>query len=118
MEGRPAGCASWATAPIAGPWSNVDYLAALYVQMMNHAAACSLHPAAVGLALPVREVAEAVARAAGPNVTTAPWPLAQAWQTLGPVADSLALDQFVAGVRAQQDLVWVPEYRTPLEHIA
>lgn len=91
-------------------WSlvHVDDLADLYVLVLERAEAGSMWLAAVGAAVPVREIAEAASRAAGLDGTVHAWPLDAARQTLGAYADALVLDQQITGRKAMNVLGWTP----------
>lgn len=58
----------------------------------------------------VRECAEAAARASGHTVTLETVPLAAARQTMGDLADCLALDQHVSAAQAAARLGWRPRH--------
>lgn len=94
------------------PFVHVDDLAALYVLALDAPAGTVLN--AAGPSLPVREVAEAAARATGARAEA--WPLEDARARLGPYADALALDQQVSADRAR-GLGWRPSRPSVLEEL-
>lgn len=96
---------------------HVDDLAALYVLALR-AAAGTLLFAAHGAALRVRAVAEAASRAAGAGGRVETVPIEEARQTMGPLADSLALDQQISGERAERILHWRPQAPSVIEELA
>ena len=87
---------------------HVDDLAALYVLALR-AAAGTLLFAAHGAAVHVRDVAEAASRAAGAHGKVETAPIEEARNSMGPLADALALDQQISGERAQRLLGWRPQ---------
>ncbi|MFB6720667.1 NAD-dependent epimerase/dehydratase family protein [Kribbella sp. NPDC056345] len=96
---------------------HVDDVAALYV------AALSAPPGAVyvgvgGVNPTAREVAEAVAHAAGLDGKTVSITLAQARAAMGPIADAFALDQQFTPAKAQRELEWSPRHTDPLAVLA
>lgn len=95
------------------PFVHVDDLAALYVLALD-APTATLLTAAAGPSIPVRDVAEAAARANGAE--TEPWPLEEAREKLGPYADALALDQQVSADRAL-GLGWNPKRPSVLDDL-
>ena len=101
-------------------WSlvHVDDLADLYLRALEKAPAATLLMAASGSPMPVSEVAERAARAAGPSCRTENWPVEQAREKLGPYADALILDQQVSGARAAQLLGWSPQAPSLSEELA
>jgi nucleoside-diphosphate-sugar epimerase len=90
------------------PLVHVDDLANLYRLALERAPAGSLFIAASGPALRLREIAEAASRAAGAGGEAEAWPLEEARQEMGPLADALALDQQVTGAKAARVLGWTP----------
>jgi nucleoside-diphosphate-sugar epimerase len=94
------------------PFVHVDDLADLYVRALDAPAGTVLN--AAGPSLPVREVAEAAARATGARAEA--WPLDDARARLGPYADALALDQQVSSERARA-LGWRPSRPSVLEEL-
>lgn len=95
------------------PFVHVDDLAELYVLALDAPAGTVLN-AAAGPSLPVRQVAEAAARANGASAE--PWPLEEARQTLGPFAEALALDQRVSAEGALA-LGWSPSRPSVLDEL-
>ena len=95
------------------PFVHVDDLAELYVLALDAPAGTVLN--AAGPSLPVREVAEAAARATSARAEA--WPLEEARARLGPYADALALDQQVSAERARA-LGWRPSRPSVLEELA
>jgi nucleoside-diphosphate-sugar epimerase len=94
------------------PFVHVDDLARLYVLALDAPAGTVLN--AAGPSLPVREVAEAAARATGARAES--WPLEDARARLGVYADALALDQQVSSGRAEA-LGWHPSHPSVLDDI-
>jgi nucleoside-diphosphate-sugar epimerase len=94
------------------PFVHVDDVADLYVLALDAPAGTVLN--AAGPSLPVREVAEAAARATGARAEA--WPLEDARARLGPYADALALDQQVSAERARA-LGWRPSRPSVLEEV-
>ncbi len=82
-----------------------DDLAQLYRRVVEKRARGIFH-GVDGSAPTVAEAAGALSEAGG-NGPARPWPLAQARQRIGAVADALALDQVVVAKRAA-DLGWLP----------
>jgi nucleoside-diphosphate-sugar epimerase len=95
------------------PFVHVDDLAALYVLAVDAPTATVLN-AADGPSLPVRDVAEAAARANGAE--TEAWALDDARERLGPYADALALDQQVSAERAL-GLGWRPRRPSVIDEL-
>jgi len=91
-------------------WStvHVDDLAELYVKAIE-ATAGSLYFAATGPAVPVPIVAQAFAGGAKLEAL----PLEDAQRTMGPLADALAIDCMVSGLRAIRELGWNPSRSRP-----
>ena len=89
------------------PLVHVEDLADLYVRALVRAPAGTLLIAAAGPAARVSEIAERASRAAGGSGATA-WPLDEARDALGPLADALALDEQASGERARRLLGWTP----------
>ncbi len=94
------------------PFVHVDDLADLYVLALDAPAGTVLN--ATGPSLPVRDVAQAAARATGARAEA--WPLAEARARLGAYADALALDQQVSAPRARA-LGWRPSRPSVLEEM-
>jgi nucleoside-diphosphate-sugar epimerase len=86
-------------------WStvHVDDLADLYVRALE-APGGSLYFAATGPAVPVPMVAQAFAGGAKLQAV----PLEEARRTMGPLADALAIDCMVTGLKAMRELGWTP----------
>ena len=96
-------------------WSmvHVGDLAALYRLALEAAADGSLPPgtvlnAAHGTPVTVKEAAEAASFGAGTEGRVRAWPIEEARQELGPLADALVLDQNVSGEKAKRLLEWRP----------
>ena len=87
---------------------HVDDLAELYCLALEHAPAGTLLNGSSGETLAQSELARAADRAAGGEGNFEPWPLIQARETLGVLADALALDQNISGDRARHTLGWSP----------
>ena len=88
------------------PVVDLDDLAALYVLALERAPAGTVL-VAVTESQPVADIARAASEGAGAGGRTAPWPLAEARQSLGSLADALVLDQRASGARART-LGWQP----------
>lgn len=101
-------------------WSfvHVDDLAELYCLALEHALAGSVLNGASGETLVQSELARAADRAAGGEGNFEPWPLNEARETLGVLADALALDQNISGDRARRTLGWSPAGFGVAEEIA
>lgn len=91
-------------------WSFVhaDDLAELYCLALERGPAGTLLNGASGETLVQSELARAADRAAGGEGNFEPWPLNEARQELGVLADALALDQNLSGDRARRLLGWSP----------
>jgi len=91
-------------------WSfvHVDDLAELYCLALERARAGALLNGASGETLVQSELARAADRAAGGQGNFESWPLNEARETLGVLADALALDQNISGDRARRSLGWSP----------
>lgn len=87
---------------------HADDLAELYCLALERAPAGSLFNGSSGETLWQSELARAADRAAGGQGTFEPWPLNEARDTLGVLADALALDQNISGERARRTLGWSP----------
>ena len=93
---------------------HVGDLADLYRLALEAAADGTLDPgtvlnAAHGVPVTVREAAEAASFGAGTEGSIRSWPLEEAQQELGGIADALTLNQVVAGEKAKRLLDWRPE---------
>ena len=93
---------------------HVGDLADLYRLALEGAANGSLEPgtvlnAAHGVPVTVREAAEAASFGAGTEGDVRAWPVDEAREELGGVADALALNQVVSGEKAKRLLDWLPE---------
>lgn len=91
-------------------WSmvHVEDLADLYVLALG-APTGSVYFAATGPAVPVPMVAQAFANGAPLSAL----PLEEARRTMGPLADALAIDCMVTGMKAIRDLGWAPSRLWP-----
>lgn len=96
------------------PFVHVDDLADLYVRALDAPAGTLLHATASD-AVPARDVARAASRTAGQNVNPEPWPVRNARDDLGRIADALALDQQASSDRARDLLGWRPKHPPVLE---
>jgi len=100
------------------PMVHVDDLADLFVAALDRAPAGTLLHAVDEPAVPVLEIAQAAAAAAGVQ-GVAPWPLSQARSALGEdFADALALSQACSGERARALLGWSPRHTKAIADIA
>lgn len=90
-------------------WSMVyrEDLARLYRRVVEEEAEGIFH-GVDGRPVKVKEAARAASEAAGANGETRPLSMEAARESLGPVADALALDQRLDGVRSRE-LGWRPE---------
>ena len=95
------------------PVVDLDDLAALYVLALERAPAGTVL-VAVTESQPVADIARAASEGVGAGGRTTAWPLAEARQSLGPLADALALDQRASGARART-LGWQPRAAGILE---
>jgi nucleoside-diphosphate-sugar epimerase len=91
----------------------VDDLAALYVLALERAQAGTVL-VAVTESQPVTDIARAASEGAGAGGRTTSWPLVEACQSLGPLADALAFDQRASGAQARA-LGWQPRAAGILE---
>ena len=98
------------------PFVHVEALADLYVRTLNAPAGMLLH-AAHGPSYPAREVARAASYAAGCPGRIEAWPLDEARDALGDLADALALDQHISGERAERFLGWDPDAPSVLDDL-
>ncbi|MBV9848887.1 MAG: NAD-dependent epimerase/dehydratase family protein [Armatimonadetes bacterium] len=96
---------------------HVDDLADLYVRALGAPAGTLLFGAA-GDPVQARDAAEAASLGGGAGGRTQSWPLEEARQVLGPLADALVLDQQVSGARAQRLLGWNPQSPSVLDDLA
>ena len=92
---------------------HVGDLADLYRLALESAANGTLDPgtvlnAAHGDSVTVREAAEAASYGAGTEGAVRAWPLEEAREELGPVADALVLNQVISGEAAKRLLEWRP----------
>jgi nucleoside-diphosphate-sugar epimerase len=92
----------------AWPFIHVDDLATLYVAALEKAPAGTVLIGASGESVSMGQVALAAAEAAGVGGEIQRLSLEEARQTWGDLADALALDQRVSGVRARYLLHWAP----------
>ncbi|QYC38534.1 NAD dependent epimerase/dehydratase family protein [Nonomuraea coxensis DSM 45129] len=90
------------------PFVHVDDLAELVAAVVERGRAVVYH--GVGEeAVPLTDVAEAAARAAGVKEAAEPWPVEEAAQALGTgFAEALALGQRVGAPRTRRELGWAP----------
>lgn len=91
-------------------WSFVciDDVASLYALALERAQGGSLYLAAHGTAVTARAVAEMAAKAAGVPGKLEFVPLEAARETMGAMADCLAMDQQVLSTKAARELGWKP----------
>jgi nucleoside-diphosphate-sugar epimerase len=95
------------------PCVHVDDLADFYVLALQ-APAGGLYFASAGPSVAVKDIARAAA--AGEPVEAIP--LDRARETLGPLADALALDQWISSAKATRELGWSPKAKPVLEELA
>ncbi|RJK97698.1 NAD-dependent epimerase/dehydratase family protein [Vallicoccus soli] len=106
---RTHGAGRYVGAPVGWPMVHVDDLADLYAVALERATAGTVLHGVAEPSVPVVELADAAARAAGLGGGAAAWPLAEARAALGaPFADALALDQSVSAERTRRSLGWRP----------
>jgi nucleoside-diphosphate-sugar epimerase len=93
-------------------WSlvHVDDLAEVYVRIAEREVTGSIFNVADGSQQTVGEMAQAVARAAGYAGVITYVPVEEATTTLGPLAESLALDQHLDARKATEQLGWHPRH--------
>lgn len=92
-------------------------LADLYVRALSAPAGSTY--VGVGPAAPTgRQIAEALATSAGRPGDVAPISVAEAQETMGPIADALALDQRLTSDKARRELGWVARHDDPLADLA
>jgi nucleoside-diphosphate-sugar epimerase len=98
-------------------WSfiHVDALAELYVRAVEQTPGGELFLAADGPAFTVRIVAETVATMNEARVEF--WPLEEARQQIGAMADALVMDQRIMSTKAGRMLGWGPKWPNVLEEI-
>ncbi|HEX3725272.1 MAG TPA: NAD-dependent epimerase/dehydratase family protein [Pirellulales bacterium] len=99
-------------------WSTVylDDLADLFVRAVEQAPAGQIFNATDGSRPRVREIGEALAQVSGRRVVA--WPVEEARQKLGLVADALAIHQEIASPRARDLLGWRPAHRAIISEAA
>ncbi|MEU4509883.1 NAD-dependent epimerase/dehydratase family protein [Nonomuraea wenchangensis] len=87
---------------------HVDDLAELVAAVVERGGAAVYHGVSEE-AVPLTEVAEAAARAAGVKEVAEPWPLEEAAEALGAgFAEALALGQRIGAARTRRELGWTP----------
>lgn len=91
-----------------GAFVHVDDLARLYVRALESAPAGAVLIGANDAAVPMRQVAAAIAQSLGIDGQVQSLSLAAAREQWGALADALALDQQVSSDRAHQLLGWYP----------
>ncbi len=96
---------------------HVDDLADLYVRAAESGPRGEVFNAVDRSRTSVREMAEAVARAAGHEGEIKYVPTAEATKALGDLAECLALDQLVDGRKAERWLGWRPRHNGFLEEV-
>ena len=99
------------------PTVHLDDVADLYARVLRGIDAGGIFHAASGCSYPVRDLALAAAIAAGGEPRVEEWPLDQARERLGPIADAFALSQRVEATRSRSVLGWVPRGPTALEDL-
>ncbi|WP_028056476.1 NAD-dependent epimerase/dehydratase family protein [Sphingomonas phyllosphaerae] len=96
---------------------HVDDLADLYLLALEKAPAASIFNGAQGAAIPLIDIARAASEGAGAAGRVAEWPLEEARQALGGLADAIACDQLVSGERAERTLGWRPSRHSILDEL-
>lgn len=99
------------------PMVQVDDLADAYVRALTQAPAGTLVNVPGGPAVRFKEIAQAISQAAGLDGRTESWSLEAARQSLGPLADALALDLQVSKARAEHLLGWAPHAPSILDDL-
>ncbi|MFN0166858.1 MAG: NAD-dependent epimerase/dehydratase family protein [Bryobacteraceae bacterium] len=94
---------------------HVEDLAKLYVLAAEKGPSGEVFLAVDGPAVPVKAIAEAVAKTCGASIEA--WPLEEARKTIGLMADALVLDQKFASTKAARVLGWYAECPTVLQEI-
>jgi len=97
---------------------HVDDLAVLYVRAMDRSAAGEIYVAADGPPTKVKDLAEAVCRAAGASAPVQYVPLEQARAEMGPIADALVMDQMIGSTKAARQLGWLAGSPSVLQVLA
>ncbi|HEX6589119.1 MAG TPA: NAD-dependent epimerase/dehydratase family protein [Longimicrobiales bacterium] len=100
-------------------WSTVhrEDVAELYARVVRGIDAGGVFHASSGFGYPVRDLALAASLAAGGAGTVETWPLDDARERLGPIAEAFALTQRIEAPRARSVLGWVPRGPTALEDL-
>jgi nucleoside-diphosphate-sugar epimerase len=100
-------------------WSLVhgDDIAALYALALE-APAGRIYLGVTGQNLATKEIAEALSQAVGIPGKTASVTVEELRQTLGLVADAIALDQQFGTSRARDELDWQPTHLDALDDLA
>ncbi|ONI74340.1 NAD-dependent epimerase [Kribbella sp. ALI-6-A] len=96
---------------------HVDDISSLYVAALS-APPGSVYVGVGGVNPTAKEVAEAIAHAAGLDGKTVSITLDQARDEMGPIADAFALDQQFTPAKAQRELGWSPRHTDPLAVLA
>ena len=98
-------------------WSfvHIDALCRLYLLMLQKGVAGNIYMASSGEHRPMKEVAEAAAKASGAVAQS--WPIQEARRELGAAADGLVLDQRIVAKKAEQELGWTHDAPGVLEEI-
>ncbi len=101
-------------------WSfvHVDDLADLYLRCAEKAEPGDLFVAADGPPVRLRDLAEAVRKAAGGSARIEYVPVEEARRTIGPMADALAMDQRIGSTKAARVLRWMASHPSVLEDLA
>jgi nucleoside-diphosphate-sugar epimerase len=91
-------------------WSLVhrDDVAEAYALAIEHAPVGARYLLADDQPLPVREIAEAIARTTGAEAT--PWAREEVLESLGPYGEALLSGARVSAARARRELGWVPRH--------
>jgi nucleoside-diphosphate-sugar epimerase len=99
------------------PLVHVEDLAELQVALLGRAEPGTVVNAASAEGVPLHEIAEAAAQAAGIPGHVESWPLEDAREKLGPYADALAMDQQVSSALAERLFGWSPSRPGILEEL-
>jgi nucleoside-diphosphate-sugar epimerase len=96
---------------------HADDLAELYLLALEKAPAASIFNGAHGAPMTLIEIARAASEGAGAGGRVAEWPLEEARQALGGLADAIACDQVISGERAEKELGWRPSRHSIVDEL-
>lgn len=92
-------------------------LAELYLLALEKAPAASIFNGAHGAPTTLIEIARAASEGAGAGGRVAEWPLEEARQALGGLADAIACDQVISGECAEKELGWRPSRHSIVDEL-